>query len=79
MAHISLGLKAEALGIDISREVEQELDETDSNEFLLAVGGGINIAATSTVGFDVGYRYLRIFIEDPINTSQLYGAVVLGF
>ena len=80
VGHITLDLKAEVLGIDISREVEEELGDTDDTQLLLAVGGGVNIAATSNVGFDVGYRYFRIFTDDPaINTSQVYGAAVFGF
>ena len=80
VARITLDVKAEVLGIDISREIEDELDDTDATEVLLTIGGGINVAATTNVGFDVGYRYLRIFTDDPAtNTSLLYGAAVFGF
>ena len=82
VGRITLDVTAEALGIDISQEVEDELElgDTSATEFLLAVGGGINITATSNVGFDVGYRYIRIFSDDPsINTSQVYSAAVFAF
>ena len=80
VARISLDIDAEAFGINISQEVEDELGDISSTEFMLAVGGGINVSATSNVGFDFGYRYIRIFTDDPsIDTSQVYGAAVLGF
>ena len=82
VGRISLDIDVEVLGIDISQEVEDELElgDTSSTEFMLAVGGGINVTATSNVGFDFGYRYIRIFTDDPsIDTSQVYGAAVLGF
>jgi opacity protein-like surface antigen len=45
-------------------------------EPLLAIGGGVSIPLGQRFTADVGYRYLRIFTEDPrINT----GTMTAGF
>jgi opacity protein-like surface antigen len=75
-AHISLDLDAEIAGLDLSKELEDEADLESGNEFLLGLGGGVTIMFTDTVGIDVGYRYGRIFTDEPaINTNAVYAAV----
>jgi hypothetical protein len=77
---ITLDVDARAAGINISDEVEDAIDADSETKFLMAVGGGINIGLTSSVGVDIGYRFLRIFTDDPaINASQVYGGVRVGF
>jgi opacity protein-like surface antigen len=78
-AHISLDIEAEVLGVDISDEVEEEAD-LDATEFLLGLGGGIGIGLSERLGIDVGYRYGRIFTDDPaINTNAIYAALRVIF
>ena len=70
--------RAEAFGIDFKQELEDELDAADfaSNEFLLALGGGVHARFRESVGLDVGYRYTRIATDDPaINVSMIYAAI----
>ena len=47
----------------------QEVGDLEFTRLLVVAGGGINIAATRRVGFDVGYRYHRIFADDPSITT----------
>ena len=45
--------------------------------FMLSAGGGAHLAVTRHIGFDVGYRYQRIFTDDPaITTNQVYVALL---
>ena len=76
VANISFDIDANVAGIDISREVEDEADLKSQTEFLLALGGGVNVPFTDSLGLDLGYRYGRIFTDDPaINTSAVYIAL----
>ncbi len=54
-----------------------DLPQTDP---LLSIGGGVIFAATPRIGFDLGYRYSRIFAPSQgINTGKAYGAIRVGF
>jgi hypothetical protein len=77
---ISFGIEAEVGGIDISQEIEDEAGIENETEMTLAFGGGINFGLTETLGLDVGYRYNRIFTEDPaVNASAIYAALTFRF
>ncbi|HEU5186596.1 MAG TPA: outer membrane beta-barrel protein [Gemmatimonadaceae bacterium] len=81
-ARLSLDLDARVGGMDVSSLIEDALEEedTEATKFLLAIGGGINARLIEHLRLDVGYRYSRIFTDDPaINTSQVYAAVKFGF
>jgi opacity protein-like surface antigen len=76
VARISFDLEADVAGIDISREVEEEADLESGSEFVVAAGGGVAIALTEAVGLDFGYRYHRIFTDDPaVNVNAVYASV----
>jgi opacity protein-like surface antigen len=78
VANISFHVDAEVAGIDISQEVEDEADLDNESEVLLGLGGGLNLALTDTLGIDLGYRYGRIFTDDPaVNTNAVYAALHL--
>jgi opacity protein-like surface antigen len=82
VAHVSAKVdEAKVLGIDISRDVEDELgDDASVTKLLVAVGGGMNARLSSTLSADIGFRYTRIATEEPaINSSLLYGALKIGF
>lgn len=69
---------------DLADSVEKELRENNPDSAatkpLAAVGGGINIRAASRWSVDAGYRYYRIFTDDPaINVSSVYGALKFHF
>lgn len=79
-ANISADIEAEVFGIDVSDEVQEEADLDSATEFLLGLGGGIGIGLTDALAVDIGYRYGRIFTDDPaINTNAVYGALRLRF
>jgi hypothetical protein len=73
----SSDLDARAGSIDVSQQVTGMLRLKESvTEPLLAIGGGVSIPLGQRFTADVGYRYLRIFTEDPrINT----GTMTAGF
>ena len=81
-ARLSLDITAEIAGIDVTDEVEDQLDDEDLEvtEFLLAFGGGLNARLTDRVRLDVGYRYNRVFTDDPtVNVNMAYAALKFLF
>lgn len=70
----------DALAASIEEELRQNNPDTTATQPLLAVGGGINIRASSRWSLDGGYRYYRIFTDDPsINVNSVYGALKFHF
>ena len=81
-ARLSLDLTAEVAGIDVTDEVEDQLDREDLEvtEFLLAFGGGLNTRLTERIRLDIGYRYNRVFTDDPaIDVNMAYAALKFWF
>lgn len=79
---ISLNIdEAEVGGIDVSPIIRDELgDQTSDTEALLALGGGVRVPFHPRASVDIGYRYSRIFTDDPtINSSMVYGAINYAF
>ena len=47
---------------------------------MLTASGGIHLAATRRIGFDIAYRYFRIFTPgNTVSRSQLYAGIVYRF
>jgi hypothetical protein len=69
------------MGIDFGELVEDELGEdVNATKALLALGGGVRVPVSGAVSLDAGYRYTRIFTEDPaINSSMVYAAINFSF
>jgi|SRR5215813_8451523 len=79
-ANLSFDVDAEAAGIDISDEIEDLADVDSETEFLFLLGGGVALNATPVLGIDIGYRYNRIFTDDPaISLSAIYAAARFRF
>ncbi len=81
-ARLNIDVTSEVAGFDISDEVEDQLDAEDLEvtEFLLAIGGGLNARLNDRVRLDVGYRYNRVFTDDPtVTASMVYAAVKFWF
>lgn len=81
-ARLSLDLDAQVDGLDVSSLIEEALEDedTEATKFLLAIGGGINARLSNRLRLDMGYRFNRIFTDDPaINTSQVYAAMKSWF
>jgi hypothetical protein len=83
VGHITVKIdEVDILGVDVRDLVEDELDTdvTTETKFLLALGGGVTMRASSNLLVDLGFRYTRIATEDPVvNSSMVYGAVKVGF
>ena len=81
-AHLTLDLHAEIQGVDVTDQAEEifEDEDLDATKLLLAVGGGINARLAGQVRLDVGYRYKRIFTDDPaVNASEVFAAIKFWF
>jgi opacity protein-like surface antigen len=81
-ARLTLDLRAVIDGVDVSDQADELLEEEDLDEtkFLLAFGGGVNARLAEQVRLDIGYRYKRVFTEDPaVNTSEVFAAIKFWF
>jgi opacity protein-like surface antigen len=81
VAHGVSDITARAGSTDVSREVTAALRIKQSEtRLLLAVGGGVTLPLTDRLALDLGYRYMRIFTDDPrINTGTMSAGVHWGF
>jgi hypothetical protein len=81
-ARLSVDLTAEIAGTDVTDEIEDQLDREDLEvtDFLLAFGGGLNARLSERIRLDVGYRYNRVFTDDPeVTVSVAYAALKFWF
>lgn len=74
-------ITARAGGSDVTEPVLVALHMPKSETRpVLALGGGVGFPVSGRVGVDIGYRYMRIFTEDPrINTAAAYATLRFGF
>ena len=82
IAHLKADVSASIGGQPVPQSLVEEFADLDltSNEFLLTVGGGVNVELTSRLSVDGGYRYVRVFTDDPaVNTNLVYAGIVLSF
>lgn len=72
---------SETLQGDISDLVSVPFTESSPQTKALATfGGGLMLTITQKMGVEMGYRYIRIFTDNPaINTGTIYGALRFGF
>jgi hypothetical protein len=76
VGRISADFHVEIDGEDVSDELTDEVDLEPESKFMLMFGGGLAFDLSQNVGVDVGYRFHRIFTEDPaINASAVYAAI----
>lgn len=73
VAHGTSHIDARAGATDVSAQVSAMLRLKQSETRpLVAIGGGVSMPLTERFTADVGYRYLRIFTDDPrINTAMM--------
>lgn len=81
VAHGTSRIAARAGGVDVSREVTAALRiKPSERRGLVAVGGGVGIPLSGRLALDLGYRYMRIFTDDPrINTGTMTAGFRWGF
>lgn len=81
IAHVAMKFDIEVGGVDYSDEFANEIGEdAETNEFMLSLGGGVQVALTTHFGVDIGYRFVRIFTDDPsVTANKIYAAAVFGF
>lgn len=74
-------ISAHAGGADVSRDVRSVLRIKSSERRALAmVGGGVGIPLTGHLTLELGYRFMRIFTDDPrINTGTMTAGCNWGF
>lgn len=74
-------ISAIAGGVNVSSQVTAALNLKESvTEPLVMVGGGIGIPLGSRLTLDLGYRFMRIFTEDPrIDTASMTAGVNWSF
>ena len=58
---------------DVSNEIARALGIKESETApLLVIGGGATVPLAARLGLDVGYRYMRIYTDEPrINTASM--------
>lgn len=66
---------------DISNLVSVPFTASSPQTSALATfGGGVLLGISQKMGVEMGYRYMRIFTDNPgINTGTIYGALRFGF
>jgi len=74
-------ITAVAGGINVSTQVTAVLNLKESvTEPLMALGGGIGIPLGSRLTLDLGYRFMRIYTQDPrIDTATMTAGVNWSF
>jgi opacity protein-like surface antigen len=74
-------ISARAGGRDVSTSVVAALGIKKSETGgLIAAGGGFMVEVTRRLGFEMGYRFMRIFTDDPrINTANMSAGLRWGF
>lgn len=81
LAHGTSAITARAGGQDVSTSVVAALGIRKSeNAGLITVGGGVIVDLTRRLGLELGYRFMRIFTDDPrINTANMSAGLRWGF
>ena len=69
---------------DLAQEIEEEFGEDNpeivTTKPLLVLGAGINLRAGARWSVDAGYRFYRLFSDDPrISVNSAYGALKFHF
>lgn len=74
-------ISAHAGGRDVSTSVVAALGIKKSETGgLIAAGGGLVVEVTRRLGLELGYRFMRIFTDDPrINTANMSAGLRWGF
>jgi hypothetical protein len=76
VGRISADFHVEIDGEDVTDVLTEEVDLEPESKFMLMFGGGLAFDLSQNLGVDVGYRFHRIFTDDPaINASAAYAAV----
>jgi opacity protein-like surface antigen len=63
VAHVQGDIHASAGGMDLSARLTFDIPAAETHP-LATVGGGIAVALHRRIGLDVGYRYIRIWVDD---------------
>jgi hypothetical protein len=84
VAHLSADIRASIGGVPVPDDLIDDFEpvDLDTNELLVALGGGVSIGLTRALAVDAGYRYFHVSVEEDapaINTSVVYAGVRIGF
>jgi hypothetical protein len=76
VGHITPAVELTIEGVDFSDELRDEIGDASATEFLLVICGGVNFTFSPVVSLDAGYRFSRMFTDDPsVNCSSVYGMI----
>lgn len=76
---VSIG-EAVVGGVNVRPIIRREIGDETNAEALLALAVGVRVPFSPQTSLDLGYRYTRIFTDDPVvNTSMIYGAINYSF
>lgn len=77
---ISFDYDAAVFGIDVTPHLYEEIGDAGVTKLLVTGGGGVHLAASSRLGFDVGYRHQRVFAAGgAIGVNQVYLGLLFRF
>ena len=83
-AHVQGEINPSAGGMDLSSQLAFDIPEAETHP-LATIGGGVSVSLHPRVGLDVGYRYIRIWIDDDdfgearFNVSVAYAGIRFRF
>jgi hypothetical protein len=74
-------IRAVAGSLNVSREIVTALGIKRSETApLITLGGGLSVPVHGTIAVDLGYRFMRIFTDEPrISTANMSAALRWGF
>jgi len=81
-SHVSAQIRgSETLQGDISNLVSTPFTAAGTQtKPMVAIGGGMILGVSRNMAVELGYRYVRVFTNNPaINMSKIFGGVQLGF
>jgi hypothetical protein len=66
---------------DITDEIveQAELGDDSESDAMMSLGGGVMFPVGGSAFVDVGYRFHKIFTEESVNISRVYGGVGILF
>lgn len=80
LAALKLKVTETDLG-DVTDEIveEAELGDATETDAMMSLGGGVMFPIAESAFLDLGYRFHKIFADESVNISRVYGGVGVRF